>query len=126
MPPKAEYWTLTKEQFDKTKAQISVLGERLLNNLQQEGFTKIKSSSDWLGLTVEKKSDDLLTFVAFSLNRESPLEFRLLLRKWNINNPLETCVDLYEKTFYSLEEFESSFSRELVIVKEVLRNNNQE
>ena len=120
MHPKAEYWRLTQEQFDKIKIQINELGEKLLDGLQQEGFTKIKSSSDWLGVTVEKKIDDLLTIAGFSLDRESPLEFRLVLRRWNVCDPTKTYIDIYEKKFHSIKEFESSFDNELQIIKEAL------
>jgi hypothetical protein len=69
MPPKAEYWKLNKEQFNEIKTQINELGEKILDDLQEIGFTKIKSSTDWLGLTVEKRQGDLVTFVGFSLYR---------------------------------------------------------
>jgi hypothetical protein len=117
MPPKAEYWVLTKEQFNEIKTQINELGEKLLNNLQDVGFTKIKSSSDWLGLTVEKRQGDLLTFVLFSLVRELPQEFELVLRKWDIKNLPETCVDLYEKSFNSIQDFVRSLNDELTPIK---------
>lgn len=117
MPPKAEYLILTKEQFIEIKARINELAEKLLSNLQQEGFSKIKSSDDWLGITVEKKEDDLLTFVAFSLYHESPMEFQLDLKKWNIKNPSGTVVQLYERTFNSIEEFESSFEQHIRVLK---------
>lgn len=118
MPPKADYWVLTKEQFNEIKTQINELGEKLLNNLQDLGFTKIKSSNDWLGLTVEKRQGDLLTFVSFSLVRELPLEFELVLRKWDIKNPPGTCVDLYEKSFNNTQDFVFSFNDELTPIRE--------
>jgi hypothetical protein len=120
MPPKPEYWILSKEEINKIKAQVNEVGERLMENLKQDGFTKIKSLNDWLGLTVEKRENDLLTFVVFSLCRESPQEFQLVLRKWNVNNPSETCVDLYEKTYNSIEEFQISFNKELKEIKVLL------
>jgi hypothetical protein len=120
MPPKAEYWILSKEEFNQIKAQINEGGERLLGNLTQDGFAKIKSSNDWLGLTVEKKVNDLLIFVAFYLSRESPQEFELVLRKWNVNNPSQTCIDLYEKTYNSIEEIQISFNNEVKEIKRLL------
>ena len=120
MPTKAEYWILTKEQFNEIKTQINELGENLLNNLQDVGFAKIKSSNDWLGLTVERRQGDLLTFVLFSLIRESPKEFGLVLRKWDIKNPSETCIDLYEKRFNHIQDFVFSFNDELTLIKEKL------
>jgi len=122
MTPKAEYWTLTNEQFKEIKTQINELGEKLLETLQQNGFTKIKSSNDWLGFTVEKSQGEILTFVGFSLYVESPQQFQLVLRKWNIKNPSETSVDLYEKKFAKIEEFESSFNEELMIIKNLFNN----
>ncbi len=122
MPPKAEYWVLTKEQFIEIKNKINDLGEKLLNNLQAEGFTKIKSSNDWLGLTVENKQNDLLTFVCFSVERESPMKFSLVLRKWDIKNPSETAVELYEKSFNTIDEFESLFNYEIKAIKRLLRD----
>jgi hypothetical protein len=120
MPPKAEYWILTKEQFNEIKTQINELGEKILDDLQGIGFTKIKSSSEWLGLTVEKRQGDLLTFVLFSLSRESPQEFQLVLRRWDIKNPPATCVDLYEKSFSHMQDFVLSFKDELTLIKEKL------
>ena len=120
MPPKPEYWILTKEQFTKFKSQINELGQKLLTNLQANGFTKITSWDDWLGVSVEMLKEDILTFVCFSLIRESPQEFRLILRSWNINNPSGTCVDLYEKIFNTIEEYESSFTDESKRIKSFL------
>ena len=120
MPPKAEYWILSKEQFNEIKTQINEWGEKILDDLQGIGFTKIKSSNEWLGLTVEKRRGDLLIFVSFSLSRESPQEFQIVLRKWDIKNPSETCVDLYENSFSNIEDFVLSFSNELKLIKEKL------
>jgi hypothetical protein len=126
MPPKAEYWILSKEEFTTIKARINEVGDRLLENLKQDGFTKIKSSNDWLGLTVEKKENDLLTFVAFCLRRESPKEFQLFLRKWNVNNQSETCIDLYEKKYNSIDEFQASSDKDVKEIKDSLHSPSQQ
>jgi|SRR5688572_22473851 len=120
MPPKPEYWVLTKEQFNEIKTEINELGAKLLDGLQGIGFAKIKSSNDWLGLTVEKRNGDLLTFVLFSLVREAPREFQLVLRRWDVKNPPETCVDLYERSFSNIRDFVLSFEDELILIKERL------
>ena len=109
MPPKAEYWSISNQQFKQLKDEINALGERLLENLQQYGFTKIKSSNDWLGVTVEKHNNNLLTFVCFSLNRETPLEFEITLRQWDVTNPSATKVDFYNKAFTEIGEFSANF-----------------
>ena len=120
MAPKAEYWTLTSQQFNEIKSGINELGENLLNKLQQYGFTKIKSNNDWLGLTIEKKENDLLTFVSFSLEKETPQQFELLLRKWNVNNPPQTCSDLYRKYFARITDIETSIDTEVKMIAEKL------
>ena len=121
MPPKAEYWSISNQQFKQLKDEINALGERLLENLQQYGFTKIKSSNDWLGVTVEKHNNNLLTFVCFSLNRETPLEFEITLRQWDVTDPSKTKVDFYNKTFTEIGEFSVNFDTEFDAIKTKLQ-----
>ena len=40
--------------------------------------------------------------------------------KWKDSNPSDTYVELYDKTFNSIEEFESSFNDELQVIKGIL------
>jgi hypothetical protein len=122
MPPKPEYWTLTKEQFNELKAKITETGEKILENLRQYGFTKLKSSNDWLGVTIEKRQIDILTFVGFSLVKESPREFSLILRSWDIKNPAETSVHFYEYSFDNIGSFESDFDSKMATIKKILDN----
>jgi hypothetical protein len=46
MPPKPEYWTLKKQQFDKIKSSLNILSEKLFAQLIEEDFQKIESSKD--------------------------------------------------------------------------------
>ena len=121
MPPKPEYWVLSPQQFHNLKSYIDSLGEKIFHRLKQHGFDKIESQRDWLGLTVNRNEDRLLTLVSFSLIRESPIEFELILRRWNKSEPSKTCVNFYRKSFNSIEEVENTIDLELNIISEKLK-----
>ncbi|MBD0333819.1 MAG: hypothetical protein ICV66_14330 [Chitinophagaceae bacterium] len=122
MPPKPEYWTISEKQFKASKTRIDNLGQRLFESLNKYGFTKIESQADWLGLTINKRKEESLTFVSLSLYRETPLEFELVLRQWNVKNPSKTSKDIYRKTFHNIDEIESTYDLELKNICEQLKN----
>src|SRR6266498_5887365 len=125
MPLSPKYWTLTDEQFHEIKTQLNELGKMFLDNLRENGFTKIKSRDHWLSFTIEKSNKDLFAFIAFSLIRESPPEFELILRKLDIKSSPEPFVELYEKKIVDIDEFKSSFDTELAMIKEKIKADKQ-
>ncbi len=81
MHPKPIHWTLTDDEFNAIKSQLNELGKMFLDNLRPNGFTKIKSREHWLSFRLEKLNEDVFIFIAFSLIKESPPEFELVVRK---------------------------------------------
>jgi hypothetical protein len=125
MPPRPEYWTLKKQQFDKIKSSLNILSEKLFAQLIEEDFQKIESSKDWLGFTVNRKKEGFLTLVSLSLIRELPIEFEIAIKEWEIKDPAKTCFDYYSKTFSSLEEIEAAIDKETYIMIQLLKAINQ-
>lgn len=67
MPPKAEYWILTSDEFKHIKSLLDLVSEKLFELLKPEGFQKVESSRDWLGFTICRKTQKFLTTVSLSL-----------------------------------------------------------
>jgi hypothetical protein len=42
------------------------------------------------------------------------------MRRWDLKNPSETCVDLYEKRFNNIQDFVLIYKGELTLIKEKL------
>jgi hypothetical protein len=125
MPPRPEYWTLKKQQFDKIKSSLNILSEKLFAQLIEEDFQKIESSKDWLGFTVNRKKEGFLTLVSLSLIRELPIEFEIAIKECEIKDPAKTRFDYYSKTFSSLEEIEATIDKETYIMIQLLKTINQ-
>jgi hypothetical protein len=122
MPPRPEYWILNEKQFKQIKSQLDDIGQYAYTQLEPVGFTNLKSQPDWLGFTIEKKAGEQLTIVVFSLIKEKPIEFELAARQWQISNPSETCIEIYQKAFASIEEVITNRSMEFTALEERLEN----
>lgn len=104
------------------KSELDKLGPSVYSALRPLGFTKLETSSDWLGFTINKKEGDRLTLVGFSLTKENPLTFELIARKWQVANPTQTCTNLYQKSFASLKELVDNPNVALAALKENLED----
>jgi hypothetical protein len=122
MPGRPEYWDVKPKEFRKLKTRMSFLVVKTFESLKSYGFTKIERDNDWLGYIVKRNKGDYLTFVSFSLIKETPRKFEHLFRQWEKTNPSETSKDLYIREFDSITDFENSLDEELEIIIKILNS----
>jgi len=113
---KAEYWGLSNHDFKRIKRAMTILGQRLFDNLKPLGFTRYESFEDYLGFTIVKDQNRVLTSVGVYLKRENPIEYEISTQIYDKNqkdgettildrlDSLDELSDLIINEYHQLEQ----------------------